>query len=762
VSRQSWRDSKRDQRYSPLDKADYDIPTPTIQGQPTNSLDRSTESLIEDSSSTKKQSYWKGFKGPETPKKVCETGIWAVFRHLALFHIPPIGITLALLGLYISKIRWGDLTEEQLNFLQFAAKAHEILILVSLTDILLQRICYSLLHEDEGVPLGLLSSPFYLGSPLQYLFSWEFWAGFVQPGVKPKMARSWITGTVIIVTILLSIAAAPLSAIVMIPRQGWWQVYPVMRDQWRYTVYFKTGIYPTDLGKDQTDLYLLKHKPNDSVVDDPLLLLVPTLWDIPLAVTADTPQISNITYTNNPRIINGNRVISLIQARPDAESQVAVATTPMDTLATSVIGSWNVASRGQEPKDLLIRWQRKSLDSPAPKKWKQPLVSVDCAWNRTSGSEASFSFSPTMSSREVTLTFEENPDFEDLVTKARKMPKNEFPKIRHRFLSTTNEAGSLVSADFLFLEEIPKYFGNGTLDDSVIGSGSETNVGFHLCRVYARWAEVDMWVDRPISNVVQSQLDHPLLNVNNLLGDSAEEYEPIKMRKEWLEVVGQRRNQTGEIKDSEQDSLWDKTVDLANMLRSADEYSTAEENGSFLQNALGVHLADILSRMGPELYDRKGIRPNDAHDGKPPGPDDPIIQHTFFLGGFGYSIDSSATIPLALSILLLHVAIVVIHAVIVIFARHRWLSSCWNSFGEVLVLALRSEKHDLGNVGGGVDSSQTWSTSAVVRVVGEDRRLEMTLKKRGGGGGLVQGEGYTGEEGGIGDYPRVEPGVRYR
>ncbi|KAL6917297.1 hypothetical protein FSST1_008792 [Fusarium sambucinum] len=757
VSQKSWHSLKHDGKYSPIGD-DYSIATPSLPNHPARGLNQSTESLIKDSSSINKQSYWKSFKGPEAPKRVCENGIWAVVRHLALFHILPTGITLALLGLYVHKIRWGVLTEEQLNFLQFAAKAHEILILVSLTDILLQRICYSLLCEDEGVPLGLLASPFQLGSPLQYFFSWELWAGLVQPGVKPKKARSWITGMVIIVTVLLSVAAAPLSAIVMIPREGWWQVFYTPDDDLKHVTYFKSEIYPTDLGKKQAGSYVIQPEPN-SVVYRPESALAPILWDIPAAnEETNLQQLSNVTYTNYEKDSASNRVISLTQAIPDVVLGLAIATTPMNTLSANVVSVWN--TRDEEPKDLLVKSYWRTLETPTLEKWKQPLVAVECAWSRTSGSESYFSFPSAMSTGEVTMTFEDDPEFKDLVTKARNMPKNKFPDIRHRAWAPSTKADTLVSANFLFLAEIPEYFDNGTLKTDEYSPRTDTSVGLHLCRVYARWAEADLWVERGKSHLVQSQFDHSLFDIYNLLGDSAAKYEPIKIHKEWLEAVGHRRNETGQV-IAKQDSIWDNSMDIANEIRARTPFAPTQEGGRYLQLALGVHLTDILSRMGPDFYDRKGMRPGDTIDGKPPEPGDYVLQQNLYLGGFGYSIESSSTIPLALGILLLHVAIVFIHAFIIIFFRHRWLSSCWASFGQVLVLALRSDKHDLGNVGGGVDSSQTWSTSAAVRVVGEGGRLEMVLNNAGKNDGLIQGGGHR-EEGGSTGYTRVEPGVRYR
>ncbi|KAF4993481.1 hypothetical protein FGRMN_6487 [Fusarium graminum] len=744
VSQKSHYGPRRDRHYSPLDGDAFNDTTPAREGKARTCQSESATALVTGRTTSGKQSYWESFKGPEAPKKVCETGFWAILCRLALFHIPPIGITLALLGLYIREIRWGDLTEEQLNALQFAAKAHEILILVSLTDILLQRICHGLLCGDEGIPLGFLSAPFYLGSPLQYFSSWEFWAGLIQPGTRSGKKRPWITGSVIIVTIFLSVAAAPLSAIVMIPREGWWQVQQDVGEAGPSKYYLKPNIYQNDLGAEQTDRYLIKQS-SSSIVNDRISLLLPMLKDVPRPQLDTTwHQLTNLSYTNYFTLYESDRPLSVTQATTNdwnehvvPGTKLAVATRPMDIVAHKATNSWELEST--KPKGLLIRSHWNTVDSPSPKKWKQPLVAVECAWNSTEGSEAYFSFTANMSNANITLSFDNSPIFKDLVTEARKLPKNDFPKVRHRFPMTGNNADSLVSGDFLFLEERnhEKWFDNGTLDTSINETHHELNVGMHLCRAYARWAEADIWIDRRRSDIVQSQLDYTLFDAFKMIGERASHYEPIKLRSEWLQLVGRRRNESSNYVDAEQSSIWEKTIDIANEIRREASWSTPELNRQYLQLIIAVHLTDILSRMTPGFIDRKGTRPDDRDDGKPPESDDYIVNHTFFQRGHGYRLRSNSTIPLALAILLLHVAVVLVHISILFFSRHRWLSSCWTSFGEVLVLALRSEKCDLGNVGGGVDSSQTWSTPAVVRAVGAEGRLEMILNRRGDGGGNV-------------------------
>ncbi|KAM6508192.1 hypothetical protein FALCPG4_018313 [Fusarium falciforme] len=170
------------------------------------------------------------------------------------FHLPSVAITLAILALYITRVRWAHPTVEQLSVLQFVAKGHEILILVSLADILMYQVCYGLLVDKNGVPLGFLSSPFQLGAPILYLFSWELWSAILQLGANRSRGRPRITGLIIIIAILLSLAAAPLSAIAIIPREGWQQVHLQPQED-EIITYVNTKLYETDLDSNHVELY---------------------------------------------------------------------------------------------------------------------------------------------------------------------------------------------------------------------------------------------------------------------------------------------------------------------------------------------------------------------------------------------------------------------------------------------------------------------------------------------------------------------------
>lgn len=159
----------------------------------------------------------------EPKKAVCTNKRSSAIRNFVLLHLAAISVTLVLAVLYFKKVQWphGRPTTTKLIMLQFAAKAHESLILVSLTDILLHRIRSGLLREGTGgVPLGFLSSPFQLASPVQYLFSWELWGAILSPAACRQFHAE--TSALILLLIFIGVGASPFSAILMIPRLGWW------------------------------------------------------------------------------------------------------------------------------------------------------------------------------------------------------------------------------------------------------------------------------------------------------------------------------------------------------------------------------------------------------------------------------------------------------------------------------------------------------------------------------------------------------------
>ncbi|KAF5025711.1 hypothetical protein F66182_2178 [Fusarium sp. NRRL 66182] len=742
--------SRTSQHDSPLLESENAFPTNTSQPIRTADVQNevpSTESLLQipssRSSNVGRQPFVTKLSDPEPAKQVCSNSVFAAMGHFAWFHLPAVAISLTLFSLHVARVRWGDLTAEQLSVMQFAAKGHEILILVSLTDILLHRICYGLLMNDNGVPLGFISSPFYLGSPVLYFFSWELWAGMLRPNKKSTHQRPRITGIIIITAILLSVAAAPLSAIAMIPRSGWWQIH-VQPKKAEIITYLRDDLYPTDLGSEQAELYMPDFDTR-SAVDHKLRLLSPIVEDMPgVSHDGSTRQIVNITYSMYR--YTSKRPISMTLDFPDIGWWIAAATSPMSSVASEFGSYWR-----NPPVGLLTKSERTRPNSSSIERWRQPVVVVECSTNTTGGPDSTFPFHSNLSDSEVFLSREKNAGYRELLDSSRKK-KNELPKVGYRLSNLANSTNSSISADILFVSAVARYDDDGEIRQGEVEGG----VTLHLCRIYSRWAEADMWVEQENSEMVNTHLDYPLYEIHDHFAKPSQSNVPIRMGKDWLTAIGALE---AEDTDTLTNSTYQQIVDFCK------DGGLSPSMDNCLTTVLTAYMTDILSQSGPTFGYSTGVGDIEYPSDSYPASDDTIIHWTYFLGGYGYDIKSSRTIPFALSVLLIHVIVVIAHAVTVFWLHHAWHISSWTSFGEMLILALRSRRaNQLGSVGGGVANSQSWNTLASVRVINDEGRLEMVLRKAESPdrNDQVQDQESGAETDGISDgFSCVLPGVKY-
>lgn len=157
------------------------------------------------------------------------------------------------------------------------------------------------------------------------------------------------------------------------------------------------------------------------------------------------------------------------------------------------------------------------------------------------------------------------------------------------------------------------------------------------------------------------------------------------------------------------------------------------EEGYFLPNclslALSAHIADALAQPG-------------RFDGMPvsnvalmPSNDEiTFIEHSAYGKAFTYTFKNSRTIPLAFSALLLHVSIVLVHLAFASYSRYEYYKTSWGTFGEMLILALRSStEKGASNSEAEVAVSQMWRKTATVRATASDGRVQIVLRENRGG-----------------------------
>ncbi|KAH7190922.1 hypothetical protein DER44DRAFT_678384, partial [Fusarium oxysporum] len=337
------------------------------------------------------------------------------------------------------------------------------------------------------------------------------------------------------------------------------------------------------------------------------------------------------------------------------------------------------------------------------RKWKQPLVAVHCNETWVNGTTATFNFD---------TGFLDNTTLElDLESDSR--------------LKNMTEDTDLGVEDAMFLDLENKIIRHSrdTVDETILGLG--------LCLVSARWVDAEVWVIRQNSVVVNSNLGFTNEDFLTYLHETSTAKDVIKMSDGWLKGVGPLLNGTQESPST-------------SIYKGASVFCSHNAIGFFsgcLANALAVHLTDALAQPT-----RLRVWYDDGSSDPFPGEQDTIIQSTHYKYTYAYELKGSITIPLALAVLLLHVCTALLHVGTILLSPCPWHSSSWRSFGQMLVLALRSQVDGLHNIGGGVSSPQTWKRTTTVRDVGEGR-LEMIVninedEAQGDADGFLRGQKF--------------------
>lgn len=129
-------------------------------------------------------------------------------------------ITATLIVLNAAEVHLGDFGSFSyqgifLQVLQYAAKFYELVMAISLADIVLHRIRWDLLHEI-GVPFGFWIAAYQL-SDLQYLVSKKFWSSVWWPRIHGRSSlRRGTFNLLIVAACILSLVVGPSSGVLMV------------------------------------------------------------------------------------------------------------------------------------------------------------------------------------------------------------------------------------------------------------------------------------------------------------------------------------------------------------------------------------------------------------------------------------------------------------------------------------------------------------------------------------------------------------------
>ncbi|KAH7159324.1 hypothetical protein DER46DRAFT_507962, partial [Fusarium sp. MPI-SDFR-AT-0072] len=650
----------------------------------------------------------KDLDNEEPLKEVCSNNRSSALRHFIFFHLPAVLATTTLLVLHATNIRWDPSHPniDELAALQFAAKAQESLILMSLTDVLLHRVRYGLLGRN-GVPLGFLSSPFNIGFSLRYLVSREFWS----PTLNPAAKRLFNAGTaaMILLFALLGLAAGPSSAIAMIPRFDWWELSMSLSD-------LNISDYRLTVIRDPYAMKVAsKHIPseefcplvkNQTCVNQNLSMIFQTLERLePWELGPKPIQLGNITA---PSPLSGlpHRQITLSTATFGGGT-MAYAATPMEFLTDGFQSDSWMFEDGQ----YLIRSE--AMVPTGRGKWKQPLVAVHCSYvNLISPfniKSPSFEFEDTLyDAFSVTADF---VDFNGTVEYLMKIPTTAGGYVTRSVNPILLEIQHLlpvpVAASIFFAHSYTIPY-----QDQPKGK-VEPWIEMGLCLVQARWVEADVWLYLKQSQDIQTHMGFPLSDAMKYMRQNFEPKDTIEMTVEWLRDIGVPPRSVG--------SQQENPAYLQIMKSCINEETRDFSTSTCLPGFLATYLTNALARI-------TSINDEDIPISQIPDANFTVIYNTFYEQVSAYGFRSSTALRLAFSVLFLQVAIALIHLTVVVCVRRPWHGSGCENFGQMLTLALRSEPPDeLGNVGAGVRKARTWKLVTVVREIADSGQLEMAI-----------------------------------
>jgi hypothetical protein len=186
-------------------------------------------------------------------------------------HIVPVAVTFGILQLSFRNYYWADADAKnqrvKLSALQIAAKAHEILILVSLSSMVLHY-TRKLMVAPKGISFGLLEAAYQSGlsSNPWTIGNWQALKHLSQRAKTKKEKTSagdskrigaWQLVLLLVVFAFLALFIGPASAITLIPQLGWWHREDLIGPKQikayyvgpSFSAYIPTKLFPTEVDK---------------------------------------------------------------------------------------------------------------------------------------------------------------------------------------------------------------------------------------------------------------------------------------------------------------------------------------------------------------------------------------------------------------------------------------------------------------------------------------------------------------------------------
>ncbi|KAK0709363.1 hypothetical protein B0T26DRAFT_678793 [Lasiosphaeria miniovina] len=320
-----------------------------------------------------------------------------------LFHFLLVFLVLVFFALHLSNVYWHPPSPSSnvLSALQFVAKAHEALIVTTISTILLDHIRYRLFASTSpGIPLGLVTAPFRLSSAAPtYLASSEFFSTLRE--WRRLMARDVVTAVLIVYLFIIVLLASPSAAITILPNLStlpYPESFQTIQSETRgregvYLDFYKAchfaDLYPTLLNAS----FLEGGNCPTAQPGCPINAIPEVLkqfYEVFLTNLVDFGTSYNFTVraeqTIRSRLLESSKSFGLNDGGPDSAAEkyyveVAYATTSPRSLSvnmgllTELVGRW-LRSNG---RNWPVRITSTAGDSTGTSLWKQPFVTTHCS-----------------------------------------------------------------------------------------------------------------------------------------------------------------------------------------------------------------------------------------------------------------------------------------------------------------------------------------------------------------------------------------------
>ena len=664
--------------------------------------------------------------------------------YTSLPHLLPIAISISILTLSWRNVYWQDLglphQNAILDALQFAAKAHEISMAMSLSAIVLHRIRYDLII-GQGLPFGFLTSA-YLLTDLTYLTSKEFWGGVTARQILGRPWKLLSLGLLIATSCLLTAVVGPSSAIAMIPQLDWWDV----RDPFsgiQETCFINmtaNDIWPTNIterllpaaysclsqGSDQSE-FCPSHGFSDIAT-----------WT---QLFTNQGQLPNFTISNDGGV---NRYLTSATNSPGSGWSV-----------TSTIGA-------RQTRDLGDFWELINEDILTPANLSRPiliptlpgnlsmlkpLVQVQCRAYSLNNSTNNIEF-PSSHLK----TFDDSYNGQHWV----------IPESYYNVSSSPGPGVSFSWVDMSNYTNAPSLGGIFILNVDVNEEQEKEVLTAVPCTIDASWAPVSIWLDPRIDSVVLQDTPDPRVLVDSKAALSKLNH--VSISTTWADALNIQQAITTNTPIPQNISSIESLVMSLGYEENPSLYITlgGVEIPDHISNVLGLYLADGLARVN-SMNQTFAFQQDSKNSSKTfavslddlkaghvsyPSQYDSFATYARASGfpelifnirryGYGWSF-RSFTVKLAAVILSAQTLLASVHVVFLL--RGGWVAKSWDRVGEIVALAIRSDEAEvLRNTGAGIDKVDTW-------------RQRVRVGERDGNLGLVFGDGVE---------SRVKEGKKY-